>query len=156
MQEFRNVPCSRQVSTNLGRPVAFQRFKNKFAEGYGRTLSYDFLRKTYHRRSAISSSRSDHLVTYSHAEEKCLTIKSREGASTDLSVIWSRLVKVRPEELHQSIVRPFVILYLLSSDKFLGPLQLGTPYWSDPEEGGKARWHLAGVVALTLGTTGVR
>ena len=28
--------------------------------------------------------------------------------------------------------------------------------WSDPEEGGKARWQLAGVVALTLGTTGVR
>ncbi|CAL8470471.1 g10013 [Coccomyxa elongata] len=50
---------------------------------------------------------------------------TREGASTDLSVIWSRLLK------------------------------LGTPYWSDPEEGGRARWQLAGVVALTLGTTGV-
>ena len=35
-------------------------------------------------------------------------------------------------------------------------MQLGGPYWSDPEEGGKARWQLAGVVALTLGTTGVR
>ena len=35
-------------------------------------------------------------------------------------------------------------------------MQLGAPYWSDPEEGGKARWQLAGVVALTLGTTGVR
>jgi hypothetical protein len=35
-------------------------------------------------------------------------------------------------------------------------MQLGGPYWSDPEEGSKARWQLAGVVALTLGTTGVR
>lgn len=35
-------------------------------------------------------------------------------------------------------------------------MQLGAPYWSDPEEGSKARWQLAGVVALTLGTTGVR
>ena len=30
------------------------------------------------------------------------------------------------------------------------------PYWVDPEAGGRARWRLATVVALTLGTTGVR
>ena len=35
-------------------------------------------------------------------------------------------------------------------------MQLGVPYWQDPEEGKKARWALAGVVALTLGQTGVR
>lgn len=35
-------------------------------------------------------------------------------------------------------------------------VQLGLPYWSAEGEGGKARWKLAGVLALTLGTTGVR
>ena len=34
--------------------------------------------------------------------------------------------------------------------------QLGLPYWTSEEEGVKARWKLAGVAALTLGTTGVR
>ncbi|CAL5224458.1 g7149 [Coccomyxa viridis] len=34
-------------------------------------------------------------------------------------------------------------------------VQLGVPYWQDPEEGKKARWALAGVIALTLGQTGV-
>lgn len=35
-------------------------------------------------------------------------------------------------------------------------VQLGVPYWQDPVEGKKARWALAGVIALTLGQTGVR
>lgn len=35
-------------------------------------------------------------------------------------------------------------------------LQLGLPYWKSEDAGGKARWKLAGVFALTLGTTGVR
>ena len=34
--------------------------------------------------------------------------------------------------------------------------QLTMPYWLDSEAGGRARWRLATVVALTLGTTGVR
>ena len=34
--------------------------------------------------------------------------------------------------------------------------QLTLPYWFDEEAGGRARWRLATVVALTLGTTGVR
>ena len=34
--------------------------------------------------------------------------------------------------------------------------QLGGPYWSDEEEGKRAKWKLATVIALTLGTTGVR
>lgn len=34
--------------------------------------------------------------------------------------------------------------------------QLGVPFWIDEEEGGRARWRLALVVGLTLGTTGVR
>ena len=50
----------------------------------------------------------------------------REGPSTDFGVIWSRVKK------------------------------LAMPYWTDPEVGGRARWHLAGVVALTVATTGVR
>lgn len=38
----------------------------------------------------------------------------------------------------------------------LGPLQLALPYWLESDERVSARWKLAGVVALTLGTTGVR
>ena len=34
--------------------------------------------------------------------------------------------------------------------------QLAAPYWSDPAVANKARWRLAAVVGLTLGTTGVR
>ncbi|KAK9830575.1 hypothetical protein WJX81_000349 [Elliptochloris bilobata] len=34
-------------------------------------------------------------------------------------------------------------------------VKLTMPYWLDSEAGGKARWRLATVVALTLGTTGV-
>lgn len=34
--------------------------------------------------------------------------------------------------------------------------QLAAPYWSDPAVATKARWRLAAVVGLTLGTTGVR
>lgn len=34
--------------------------------------------------------------------------------------------------------------------------QLSMPYWSSPEVGASARWKLAGVVGLTLATTGVR
>lgn len=33
--------------------------------------------------------------------------------------------------------------------------QLAKPYWTDPETGSSARWKLATVVGLTLGTTGV-
>lgn len=36
------------------------------------------------------------------------------------------------------------------------PAQLAMPYWTDPVVGGSARWKLAGVVGLTLATTGVR
>lgn len=36
------------------------------------------------------------------------------------------------------------------------PLQLALPYWMESEERMSARWKLAGVFALTLGTTGVR
>jgi hypothetical protein len=35
-------------------------------------------------------------------------------------------------------------------------MQLALPYWMESEERNSARWKLAGVVALTLGTTGVR
>ncbi|KAL6750267.1 ABC transporter transmembrane region 2-domain-containing protein [Haematococcus lacustris] len=48
-----------------------------------------------------------------------------EGASTDVQVLLKRLG------------------------------QLALPYWTDPEAGGAARWKLAGVVGLTLATTGV-
>ena len=34
--------------------------------------------------------------------------------------------------------------------------QLVLPYWMESEERADARWKLAGVVALTLATTGVR
>uniref|UniRef100_A0A7S0RAI6 ABC transporter domain-containing protein n=1 Tax=Chlamydomonas leiostraca TaxID=1034604 RepID=A0A7S0RAI6_9CHLO len=47
------------------------------------------------------------------------------GASTDLGVIYKRLS------------------------------ELALPYWSDPVVGASARWKLAGVVGLTLATTGV-
>lgn len=36
------------------------------------------------------------------------------------------------------------------------PPQLLWPYWTESDERVKARWKLAGVFALTLGTTGVR
>lgn len=49
----------------------------------------------------------------------------QEGASTDLSIIFSRLST------------------------------LTAPYWTDGEQAGAARWRLAGVLGLTLGTTGV-
>jgi ABC-type uncharacterized transport system fused permease/ATPase subunit len=52
--------------------------------------------------------------------------RKQEGASADLSVIFGRLK------------------------------QLALPYWTESgEEHVKARWRLAGVLALTLGTTGV-
>jgi hypothetical protein len=35
-------------------------------------------------------------------------------------------------------------------------LQLVLPYWMESEDRSSARWKLAGVFALTLGTTGVR
>lgn len=35
-------------------------------------------------------------------------------------------------------------------------LQLALPYWNDPDVKSEARWRLAGVVALTVATTGVR
>ena len=36
------------------------------------------------------------------------------------------------------------------------PPQLALPYWTESDERVSARWKLAGVFALTLGTTGVR
>ncbi|KAI7843346.1 hypothetical protein COHA_003043 [Chlorella ohadii] len=51
--------------------------------------------------------------------------RKQEGASTDLSVILPRLKK------------------------------LALPYWTESDERVSARWKLAGVFALTLGTTGV-
>ncbi|KAK9820926.1 hypothetical protein WJX74_009117 [Apatococcus lobatus] len=61
------------------------------------------------------------------ADRNVLNVPSKlpQGASTDLSVIWRRL------------------------------RQLAVPYWKDSEVASQARWRLAGVVALTLGTTGV-
>lgn len=50
----------------------------------------------------------------------------REGPSTDLKVIWTRLKT------------------------------LALPYWMDEEVGNQARWRLAGVIALTIATTGFR
>ena len=76
----------------------------------------------------------------------------REGASTDLSIIWARLVKV---SLHLPS-KPECSTELQMRSSGHARLQLGVPYWQDPEEGKKARWALAGVVALTLGQTGVR
>ena len=35
-------------------------------------------------------------------------------------------------------------------------MQLTLPYWTKSEDATKAKWKLAGVVLLTLGTTGVR
>ncbi|KAL3130496.1 hypothetical protein ABBQ38_008313 [Trebouxia sp. C0009 RCD-2024] len=52
-------------------------------------------------------------------------VSEKEGPSTDFKVIWSRLWK------------------------------LTLPYWTKSQDAGKARWKLAGVVLLTLGTTGV-
>eukprot|EP00887_Chlorella_sp_A99_P002377 scaffold10.g2377.t1 len=52
--------------------------------------------------------------------------RKQEGPSTDASLIFRRLQK------------------------------LSLPYWTEAEEAGAARWKLAGVVALTLGTTAVR
>ena len=49
----------------------------------------------------------------------------QEGASADLPVIFARL------------------------------RTLSTPYWTEGEQASSARWRLAGVLALTLGTTGV-
>ena len=76
----------------------------------------------------------------------------REGASTDLSIIWARLVKVSL----QPPSKPECSIELRMRGSGYARLQLGVPYWQDPEEGKKARWALAGVVALTLGQTGVR
>ena len=76
----------------------------------------------------------------------------REGASTDLSIIWARLVKVSL----QLPSKPECSVKLEMRSSGHAYVQLGVPYWQDPEEGKKARWALAGVVALTLGQTGVR
>ena len=57
----------------------------------------------------------------------------REGASTDLSIIWARLVKV---SLHlPSKPACSVGLQVRSSER--SSLQLGVPYWQDPERRGK-------------------
>lgn len=49
----------------------------------------------------------------------------KEGPSTDINIIFSRLQK------------------------------LALPYWTESEDASAARWRLAGVLGLTLGTTGV-
>ncbi|DBA90594.1 hypothetical protein WJX77_005457 [Trebouxia sp. C0004] len=56
---------------------------------------------------------------------KRAAVSEKEGPSTDFRVIWSRLWK------------------------------LTIPYWTMSEDATKAKWKLAGVVLLTLGTTGV-
>ena len=71
-----------------------------------------------------------------------------------MSVIWARLLKVSPMHWLAVAESPYCCSPSLHMAFFT--MQLGAPYWSDPEEGSKARWQLAGVVALTLGTTGVR
>lgn len=42
------------------------------------------------------------------------------------------------------------------AEQFSLCLQLALPYWTESDERVSARWKLAGVFALTLGTTGVR
>ena len=68
-------------------------------------------------------------VSHSDDTQRAVPLPSpvqREGPSTDAAVIWSRLQR------------------------------LALPYWTDSEVGSRARWRLAGVVALTLATTGIR
>ena len=35
-------------------------------------------------------------------------------------------------------------------------VSVARPFWTDPQQSGEARWRLAGIVALSLGTTGAR
>lgn len=57
---------------------------------------------------------------------------------------------------HRSLAE---LLYFTHPGPFpytLIPPQLVLPYWTISEKAREARWRLAGVVALTLATTGVR
>jgi hypothetical protein len=86
----------------------------------------------------------------------------QEGASTDLAVILPRLKKVTAQS--QSCAMPSAAVASCSGNVSSLPArllpqprpQLALPYWTDAEEGSSARWRLAAVLALTLGTTGVR
>ena len=84
---------------------------------------------------------------------------AEEGPSTDVAVIWGRLVKVGNRHIRR---RSMCNCILHDSSRWVSNalsachLQLTMPYWQDTETNNGARMKLAGVVALTLGTTGVR
>ena len=94
----------------------------------------------------------------------------QEGPSANIKVIWSRLWKVLRHCLCPSLMRhqdarrsclswqhqPVEQQPSTCQRNFCAALQLALPYWTDPEQKGRARWRLAAVVALTVGTTGVR
>lgn len=90
--------------------------------------------------------------------------RKQEGASTDLAVILPRLRKVGCSFIHRCRRAPpccrfceRVCLPLLLDPLHSAPaVQLALPYWTESDDRNSARWKLAGVVALTLGTTGVR
>jgi len=77
---------------------------------------------------------------------KRAAVSEKEGPSTDFRVIWSRLWKVK-SHLRTTSAQPA---------EMLACMQLTIPYWTKSEDATKAKWKLAGVVLLTLGTTGVR
>lgn len=74
-------------------------------------------------------------------------VSDKEGPSEDFKVIWGRLWKVGAHEC---------ATYLHKLQLVHAGAQLTLPYWTKSEDASKARWKLAGVVLLTLGTTGVR
>jgi hypothetical protein len=91
--------------------------------------------------------------------------RKREGASTDLDVLLPRLQKVGSMLHMLAVAQPNSLGYdqhhlptvtILPTCCRMHTVQLVLPYWTDSEERNSARWKLAGVFALTLGTTGVR
>jgi hypothetical protein len=88
------------------------------------------------------------------------TTKEIEGPSTDLSVIYERLQRVREGLVGmEGEVAPPCIGGPPHHDSrppsacLPAHTQLVLPYWVEEPS---ARWRLAGVVGLTLGTTAVR
>ena len=102
------------------------------------------------RRACLVKAGSDNGAQLVQA--KRAVVSEKEGPSTDFKVIWSRLWKVdKLAALIQALTLSNTALAHLRSC-----LQLTLPYWTKSEDATKARWKLAGVVLLTLGTTGVR
>ncbi len=81
---------------------------------------------------------------------KRAAVSEKEGPSTDFKVIWSRLWKVCSNQSQRLLKMHTQLIQVLMN------LQLTLPYWTKSEDATKAKWKLAGVVLLTLGTTGVR